>query len=249
MNAREPPLDIGVVLAAHCERGGARANATLLSHAEALSRSGRYRHVEAGVLNGEPSLDAALELASRTAAAEVLVYPVFMSDGYFVRQVLAQRIAAAGGAVRMLTPLGLDPNLPMLMRRESVAAAQRAGLDPGAARLLIVGHGSRSRPNGASARATTHAAETLAAGRVFADVAVAFLEEPPLLPDVLVADSRPSVVLGFFSGEGLHALEDVPAAIAELAVEAAYTGPIGALPNIPEIIASAIEASAQPSPA
>jgi sirohydrochlorin ferrochelatase len=243
---RKPALAAAVVLAAHGERGGARANCAVLSHAEALARSGRYAAVAAGVLNGEPSLESAI-VAVRRAAADLLVYPVFMSDGYFVRRVLAPRIAAAAGpSARTLAPLGLDPSLPPLMMREALAAAARGGFDAGSARLLVVGHGSSSRPNGASARATRRAAQLLAVSRTFADISVAFLEEPPFLTDRLADGSRPTVVLGFFSGEGLHALEDVPAAIAERSANAVYTGPIGALPEIADIIARAVDAAASP---
>ena len=137
----------------------------------------------------------------RATADELLVYPVFMSDGYFVRHVLAQRVAAAAGpSARTLAPLGLDPSLPPLMMREALAAAARAAFDAGSARLLVVGHGSSSRPNGASARATRRAAQLLAMTRTFADISVAFLEEPPFLTDCLADGSRPTVVLGFFSG-------------------------------------------------
>jgi sirohydrochlorin ferrochelatase len=243
---RKPARTTAVVLAAHGERGGARANCALLSHADRLSWSGRYAAVAAGVLNGEPPLESALAVVRRAAADELLVYPVFMSDGYFVRQVLAQRVAAAGPSVRILAPLGLDPNLLPLMMGEALAAAARAAFDPGAARLLVVGHGSSSRPNGASARATRRAAELLAAERAFAETGVAFLEEPPFLTGGLADSSRSTVVLGFFSGEGLHALEDVPAAIAEQAAKAVYTGPIGALPEVADIIARAIDAAAAP---
>jgi sirohydrochlorin ferrochelatase len=234
-----------VVLAAHGERGGSRQNAALLSLADALSRSGRYRAVAAGVLNGDPGLEQALEAARCAAAAKVLVYPVFMSDGYFVRQVLAQRIAAAGLPARRLAPLGLDPGLIPLMLRQALDAAQTAAFDAGAATLLVAGHGSKSRPGGASARATRQAAQHLAAVSPFADIAVAFLEEPPFLAEALAGSSCPTIVLGFFSGEGLHAIEDVPAAIDKLGARAVYTGPIGSLPEVADIIASAIEAAAE----
>jgi sirohydrochlorin ferrochelatase len=234
-----------VVLAAHGERGGGRTNSALLSHAAALSRSGRYRAVAAGVLSGEPSLERALA-AVRPAEDEVLVYPVFMSDGYFVRQLLTQRIAAAGVPTRVLAPLGLDPNLPPLMLREALAAAERASFAPHATRLLVAGHGSRSRPSGPAALATRRAAQALSEQAAFADVEVAFLEESPVLPEVLGGRAMPTVVVGFFSGEGLHALEDVPAMIREIGAEAVYTGPIGALPEIAEIIARALDAAPKP---
>jgi sirohydrochlorin ferrochelatase len=238
------PGRVAVVLAAHGDRGDAiargEANATLLAHRAALAAAGRFRSVSAGVLKGAPSLEAALEEARATGGDRVAVYPLFMADGYFVRQVLPARVAAVDldCECRILPPLGVEVALPALLRAEALAAAKAAGFDAAAARLLIVGHGSELGP--ASAEATRRAAAAVAGLGGFGSVATAFLEEPPFLDAALAGAHPPTVIAGFFSGDGLHAGEDLPAAIRDSGARAVYAGPIGGSPAIPGLIAQSL---------
>jgi len=193
------------------------------------------------VLKGEPSLEAALEAARADGAEDVLIYPLFMAGGYFVQKVLPERIAAAGliGRSQILTPLGLDPRLPSLMLTDALAAARQAGFAVESSRLLVVGHGSKFGP--ASAEATRLVADRMAEASLFKEIAVAFLEEEPLVGAAL-ASSEPTIVSGFFFGDGMHAGEDVPRAIAEANARAVYAGAIGSSPEIPALVAAALAA-------
>ncbi|MEW5962898.1 MAG: CbiX/SirB N-terminal domain-containing protein [Pseudomonadota bacterium] len=232
--------EIAVVLVAHGERGGDFSNGALHAHAEAVRVTGGFAAVASGVLNGTPAFEDALALAAASAARRILVYPFFMADGYFTNRVVPKRIADAGltERCRVLTPLGLDPGLPQLLLAEALATAARAGLDPAASRLLVVGHGSKG-PR-ASIRATEEVAALVAGEQRFQSVATAFLEEPPFLDDMLVGRRPPTVVVGFFSGDGLHASEDVPEAIAAMASDAVYTGAIGSKPGVDGLIVAAV---------
>lgn len=199
-----------VVLVAHGERGGRGGNALLTAHAERVARDLGGGLTFAGVLSGTPAFEDALGAAQATGAREILIYPFFMSDGYFVRTVVPQRIEKCGltRASRLLDPrLGLDPGLPALIHARGRAECAAAGWLAGSSRLLIVGHGSSKLD--ASARATRMAAAAVAKLGEFAAVETAFLEEPPWLADALT-DPRPSVITGFLSGEGLHGHEDIP---------------------------------------
>ncbi len=235
--------DTAVVVAAHGERRPGAGNLGLLRHAAALRTRADFAGVFAGVLRGEPAIEPAMAEAGGSGAAEILVYPFFMSDGAIVREVLASRIAACrpGLPTRLLPPLGLEPHLAPLLSRQAISAAHAAGFEPSRTRLLVAGHGSRR--GGASAWATRRAAGLLEAAGLFASVEAAFLEEPPLIADRLAAERGPVVVLGLFSGEGMHARYDVPAAIDSTGAHAAYTGPIGACPEIADIIMATIEQS------
>jgi sirohydrochlorin ferrochelatase len=105
--------------------------------------------------------------------------------------------------------------------------------------LLIVGHGSKIGP--ASAEATRVVAAAIERAGVFGRVETAFLEEAEFLEDALRrAASTPTIVSGFFSGDGLHAAEDVPEAIAETGASATYAGPIGRSDAVSEIVRGAI---------
>ncbi len=235
---------IAAVLAGHGDRGGDLPNRFLLAHAEALREQNLVAMVCAGVLKGEPSLEEALESAAASGAHEIIVYPVFMSEGYFTNTVLPSRVRAAGFArqCRILTPLGLDPAVPGIMVSDALSAAQEAGLDAASARLLVAGHGSKFGPG--SAHATRSAAAQIEASRAFGCVSVAFLEEAPFLDDELRGDRPPTIVSGFFSGEGLHAGEDVPAAIRESGARAVYAGPVGASAGLARLMAQALHEAA-----
>lgn len=235
--------DMAVVLAAHGDRGGGLTNAALLSHREALERAACFRLVTAGVLKGEPGLEGALAATQASAAARIAIYPFFMADGFFVRTRLADRVSAAGLTARweIFPPLGVDPELPSLILDHAEAAAASAGFAPATSTLLIVGHGSKLGP--ASADATRHAASVVADARVFAAVATAFLEESPSVEDALRAAQAPVVVSGFFSGDGMHAADDVPHAIAKSKVQAIYAGSIGGDASVSGLILKRLSAA------
>lgn len=237
-----PGFKVAAVLASHGDRGEGERNVTLLAHAEQVRALIGLATVTAGVLKGEPPIEEALSAAKASGAGVIVVYPLFMADGYFTRTVLAERIRVAGleGASRVLAPLGLDPALPQLMLDDALKAAQGAGIDPARARLLVVGHGSKFGP--ASAEATQRAAAALEAAGGFATVATAFLEEAPLLADALADAARPTVVSGFFYGDGMHAGEDVPGAIRDAHADAIYAGSVGSSRRVAEVIAAAIMA-------
>ncbi|MBN8911370.1 MAG: hypothetical protein J0H65_04780 [Rhizobiales bacterium] len=231
---------LAVVLASHGDRGGASPNAALHRQAEAVHVLTGLT-VLTGMLKGDATIEQAITDAAATGAARVAVYPLFMADGYFVQKV-RERVNAAGVTPEplMLTPLGLDPGLPDILVQEALAAASAAGLDAATSRLLIVGHGSKLGP--ASAAATRKAAARAALIRRFASVTTAFLEEEPFVEDALRASIVPTIVAGFFFGDGMHAGEDVPDAIAETGASAVYTGAIGNSPAVAPLIAAALTA-------
>ena len=233
--------DVAVILAAHGDRGGDSPNATLLAHCARLRADGSFHSVSAGILRGEPLLEDSVQAALASGAKCLAVYPMFMAEGYFTRKVLTQRLVALEIPVDVyvLPPLGADPRLPALMRADALAAADRAGVAADAARLLIVGHGSKIGP--ASAEATRVVAAAIERAGGFGRVETAFLEEPEFLEDALRRDAAsPTIVSGFFSGDGLHAAEDVPEAIAETGANATYAGPIGRSDAVSEIVRGAI---------
>jgi len=231
---------LAVVLASHGDRGGASPNAALHRQAEAVHVLTGLT-VLTGMLKGDATIEQAITDAAATGAARVAVYPLFMADGYFVQKV-RERVNAAGVTPEplMLTPLGLDPGLPDILVQEALAAASAAGLDAATSRLLIVGHGSKLGP--ASAAATRKAAARVAVVRRFATVTTAFLEEEPFVEDALRASTAPTIVAGFFFGDGMHAGEDVPDAIAETGANAVYTGAVGNSPAVAPLIAAALTA-------
>jgi sirohydrochlorin ferrochelatase len=236
--------DCAVVLAAHGDRGGLAANATLIAHRDRLRETRAFKAVTAGVFRGDPELEEALREADQSAPKRIFVYPMFMAHGYFSNQKLPERIRGANLSIvpEILAPLGLDQALPPIVMDHAVRAARDSGLDPAHARLLIVGHGSQG--SRASAKSTERIACWLRKRQVFAYTEAAFLEERPFLKSQLVGPHPATVVLGFFSGDGLHAAEDVPGAISKSGCNAIYAGSIGRQAIVSDIIKAAVEAAA-----
>lgn len=237
-NTANPPP--AVLIVAHGERGGAFSNAILRRHESAVRDAMPMLPVAAGVLSGEPSLETAAAAVAGCTAGPILIYPFFMAAGYFVNVKIPKRLDDAGltRRCRVLTPLGAAPRLPALIHARAEATARLLGVAAGSCRLLLVGHGSKVAR--ASAEATEMVAARLRELGSFATVATAFLEEAPFLDDVVGSDDRPTVVVGFFNGDGLHAAEDVPEAITSFVGPIAYTGPVGAFAEVSSLIADTI---------
>lgn len=228
----------GVLIVGHGERGGTNAdNAGLRKLGDgvgsALDRIGAV--VEVAVLNGAPLLGDAVASLAAAHCREILVYPFFMSDGYFTRTRLPQSLRAHQPSVPwlVLPPLGLDAGLPASIARKAHCVAQHENLPCDDVRLLIVGHGS------SQSRASADAADAIAAAirgtRMFARVDTAFLEEAPFLADELAAIRGHTLVVGLFTGDGLHAREDVPAALAGTPHH--YLGAVGTWPGTVGLVA------------
>lgn len=239
--ARKPGRGVGVLLAAHGERGEGADNQGVIQLAERLAERIEGAAVEIGFLKGSPSISDAVQ---RLADYDMLVYPLFLSDGYFTRALLPRHLEEAGAFARgratgVLVPLGLDPALADLIldRASSVVRAQGWPIEH--TDLVLLAHGSGSNP--ASRVVTERIAGELALRRSFARVRPAFLEETPGL-EVAVATSRVhAVVVGLFAGEGLHGGKDTSQLIAELACPTvAFAGNVGGFAALPDLIAAAL---------
>ena len=209
------PSLAALLIVAHGERGGRRHNRLPNIIAERMRTSGRFCDVAIGYIRESPDL---AEAAAQLQGDQVWVVPLFMSDGYYVRQAIPERLEITGGSDArgrrfvILPPTGLSARLPGIVAKEAARAARSAGLAPAATYLAMVAHGSSNDP--ASRLAAEAAAAAVRALQVFAGVQTAFLEEPPLLADALVDLPGPLIVSGFFIGEGLHGAEDMEAAVA-----------------------------------
>lgn len=228
----------GLLIVAHGERGGSSENRLAHALAERMRASGRYAEVKVGFLRAEPRIEAA---ATRMAAERFEVYPLFMSDGYYVRQAIPERLGASAEekSMRVLAPLGVAPKIPALIADLAHKAAVRAGMSNRASHLLLVAHGSsKSDESAAAARAI---AEQVAKISDFASVEVAFLEEEPFLDRVLSRLPGPAVILGLFAGDGLHAGEDLPTAVAKSGRrDVVLCAPIALEPALLDLIVSAL---------
>ncbi len=197
-----------LLIVAHGERGGAGNDRFVHRLVDGLQASPDYSCVNACFISKEPTLERAF---AATPPGPVMVYPLFMSDGYFVRKAIPRALNGHQDDVGVLQPVGLSARLPQFVAGLGAATAQQAGLAPAGTHLLLVAHGSRH--DDASKRATLSVAADIARSDGFAGIDCAFLEEAPLLDEALVGIPGPAVVVGLFASEGMHGAVDLPEAI------------------------------------
>lgn len=227
-----------LLIAAHGERQPGAGNDSTFRIARAVEAKG-LSEVAVGFINGAPTVAEAL---ASLAACTVIVYPLFASNGYFTRDRLVQILDEANGqgrAIQILQPLGLDPGLPKLLAGRATDVARECGLSPDAFTVILLAHGSRRNP--ASREATERVAREIATFRRCWEVRVAFLEELPHLEEVARTCLGPTIVVGMFSGEGLHGARDGPRFVAGLGrPDVIYSGVIGNAPGIEKIVCSSV---------
>ena len=224
------------VIVAHGDRGSAQRNRSLFAHRDCLRDRSNFKLVACCFINGHPSIETVIAEAEQARCRDILIYPFFMSSGYFATTALTAHLAnvADDTHIKMLPPLGSAEQLPRLLLKRAIEATQTARFVIGETRLIIVGHGSSS--NSGSRKATVGFAERASRSSPFAEVSVAYLEEYPFLADVLTKSNNPTVVAGFLCGAGIHGSFDIPTAVEAIATNAIYSGSIGTDRMIPSLI-------------
>ncbi len=160
-----------------------------------------------------------------------VVFPMFMTGGWFTRVQIPAKLAEAGAAGwTVLEPFGCDPAVHDLC----VTLAREAG----SAGVVLAAHGSfKSAVPSDIAR---HVAGRIAA-EAGVPVAVGFIDQEPQLSTLT---GTGGVCLPFFVAEGGHVSDDIPAALAEAGFTGRILPPVGLDARVPAIIASALLRSA-----
>jgi sirohydrochlorin ferrochelatase len=239
LQKRETPAPVAVLIAAHGERTPGAQNDNARRVAQAIVASGLAAEVAVGFISGEPSIAAAL---AALKARRIIVYPLFASSGYFTRDRLVQLLDEANREnrpVSVLAPLGLDPGMPDFVIARAGQVARDRGFAPEAGTIILLAHGSRR--NAASREATEGIAREIESRAAFGKVRIALLEEHPFLAEAAAAAEGPIVVVGLFSGEGLHGARDAPRLIAELERDdIVYAGVIGSTEGIDQLVVASV---------
>ncbi len=189
---------------------------------------------------------AALPRALAAAGDRARIYPMFMSDGWFVSSLLPKRLAEARAAgLEILPPFGLDPHLPALCANRVAEAAEAEGLEPATATLVVAAHGSPNDPRAAAAARA--AADGMAARLPFAEVRVCFVDQPPFLAEGLSVKG-PAICLPFFATAASHVEEDLPEAVTATGFDGTVLEPIGRSARAPAFVARSLAMPARMSP-
>jgi sirohydrochlorin ferrochelatase len=194
--------------------------------------------VRSATLASETALQASLR---DIGDAALLVYPLFMADGWFTQTHLPARLVAAGaGAFRQLAPFGLAPEVQALtvaLAREALGASGQRAQETD---LLLAAHGSFRSP--APSTVAWAMAARIAADIPFRRVATAFIDQEPQIATVARDMGPGALCLPFFAARGGHVTDDLPEALAVAAFQGQLLAPVGLDARVPGLIARALAA-------
>ena len=179
--------------------------------AASIRRQGLFAEVQDCYWKEQPFLSLDL-----VGADLVYVVPNFAGEGVFTRRLIPQRLGLtglvtdlAGRRLVYTDPVGCHPRIPQLLTKRAVALCAAHGIEPAATALLIVGHGSRQP--GRVSSTPEEVALAVRAGRIFAEVATAYIEQAPRVaawPHLVAA--RRVIAAPLLISEGMHTTEDLP---------------------------------------
>lgn len=224
-----------------CAHGGEAGCSATEQHARRLQETGRFESVVACCLHGMPNLAMAFV---RARAPRIAVVPMLMANGYTCQTVLPAAVAEVApdnSSIRITPPLGASAGVGDIIARRALLACLDKGWQPAQAALVVVGHGTER--DARSGETVERTATRLHNGGAFGMVRAGFLEQPPLVVDVLKAlGERDCVVAGYFAEAGGHAQHDLPEQIRSVRPAAAYLGPVGADPEITDVLLDLVAA-------
>lgn len=231
-----------LVLVGHGSHLNGNSSAPVFDHARELRRRGQFEEVRTGFWKEEPSLARVLDGCE---AREIVVVPVFISNGYFTRTVIPREMRLDGPVtvrdgqrISYTGPVGSDPSLADVI----IERAIEAGATPQDA-IAVLGHGTRR--DSESERNVVAMADYVRASGRFAQSKAVFLDQEPGILDLLEILTAPTVVVvPFFIADGWHVGQTIPA---DLALDGAetrkggrtvrYTRPVGTHPSVADVIA------------
>lgn len=190
-------------------------------------------HIASATLAAPGRLESALE----TAIGVPVIYPFFMSRGWFFSRALPQRL---GQHDHLLTaPFGLDANLPDLAARQIRSEISARGWTPAETDLLLAAHGSAKGEK--AAEAANAFAENLRRCLTLNSLSTGFVEQPPFIAKAAAALGPRSLCLPFFAQTGDHVRRDIPDGLASANHRIEQIATLGTLPGVPDLIARALK--------
>jgi sirohydrochlorin cobaltochelatase len=203
-----------LLLVGHGSHISADAAVPVFEHAATIREWGMFDEVHEAFWKEDPPLYRALDLVE---SDDIYVVPMFLAEGYFTRQVVPRELGLAAAArtgarqrVRYCPAIGSHPMMAHLVLGRALAALANAGIEPDDASLVVIGHGTER--HGASGGTTYRIRDELRDGRTFGVVECGFLDEPPLVVDVIdhVPGERPIVLVPYFLADGWHTGTTIP---------------------------------------
>lgn len=203
--------------------------------------SGVARHLPGHkVMAATLAAPGALEAALDRIGPDPLIYPMFMTQGWFLTNALKTRLKDR--TARVLAPFGEEAGLPSLAAKELAKALRDRGWKVAQTALLVAAHGSGGGREG-PARDTRAFAAKLTERLHFESLHIGFIEEAPLLADAARDLPKRSLCLPFFAARGGHVETDIPQALAAAGYGGVLLPPLGTEADAPGMIARSILAA------
>jgi sirohydrochlorin ferrochelatase len=164
----------------------------------------------------------ALRAATAGLGAHGLVYPMFMSCGWFTGTHLPERLLRAGAADwRVTIPLGCNPGLQALC----IAMVQAAMTRPAAETdLILAAHGSGRSDQ--PALIAMSVARMIGRALGLRRVQAAFIDQSPRIAD-LSGFGEGALCLPYFAADGGHVQDDIPQALQNAGFRGRLLPPVG----------------------
>lgn len=230
---KAPAINARAIIVSHGQPSDpAPAEASLADFAAKVARALPDWQIESATLANPSALDRAFAKTGPGA----IIYPLFMTKGWFTSDALQDRIAERAAHVAL--PFGLDPDLPNMARGVLTTAAATQGWPTNETRVFIAAHGSGRSP--ASSQNTRAFADALMRYTRFAELRIGFVEEPPYLADMAFDLGPHSLCLPFFAAAGGHVLDDIPEALTIADFKGVCLPPIGCVAQAPGLVAQAL---------
>ncbi|HNO80447.1 MAG TPA: hydroxymethylbilane synthase [Phycisphaerae bacterium] len=204
-------MSVSLVLAAHGSNAQPLVNARIRELAETLESNGRFTRVLAAFHQGDPHFS---EVLDQLPVGRTVVVPLMTSAGFYCDKVLPRELrrneSFDADLVEITAPVGAHPLMRTILVQRIRALVQENELNPDNLAVLLVGHGT---PRHEASRTTTiKLADELQRDFETSMVTPAFIDDEPSVQDAFASSgTRDCIVLPFFIGSGMHAVEDVPA--------------------------------------
>lgn len=222
--------ETALVICGHGSHLNSDSSAPVYDHAARIRETGTFAEVREAFWKEEPSLRNALRTV---AATEVVIVPLFVSEGYFTDGViprelrLHERASDSGGdstenddgdersdtldaakRVWYTDPVGTHPSMTdvIVERAEGITGEPDLGTETA---LAVIGHGTERNPKSAEA-IRDHVARISDRER-FAEVGALFMDQAPFVDEVLENFGSQSIVaVPLFIADGFHTREEIP---------------------------------------
>ena len=216
--------DAALVVLGHGSTKSNDSAESVYQHAAELRRRGLFARVHEAFWKQEPQVKSVL---AGLSAPRVFIAPLFISEGYFGGEVIPRELGFAPGNSKLKTrnsevlytrPVGTHDRMTdvLLARARDVVAQFPFPRAPAEAdtTLFIAGHGTAR--NGNSRKAIDRQVHRIRALNQYAAVHGVFLEEPPRIDACpQLAPTKYIVLVPFFTSDGMHTREDIPALLGE----------------------------------